>query len=79
MAAVTHSEIERMFPGIQNHTVLEILALKLSIAELEAACLLLQDADEGLVDIKQRSGDRINRLLDILTKSEVRPLDDPDL
>jgi len=38
---------------------------------------LMQDADEGLLGVKQRHGDRINRVLDILAASGYRP-DDPD-
>ena len=76
MATITHDDIVRMFPGIQDHTALEILDTKASVRELEAALQLLQDADEGLIDIKRREGDPINRLLAILSKSEVRPADE---
>lgn len=78
MTAVTHDEIVRLFPGIQDHTVLEILDAKATVGELEAASLLLQNADEGLVDIKQREGDQINRLLNILGSSEIRPEEEGD-
>lgn len=78
MTAVTHDEIVRLFPGIQDHTVLEILDTKATVGELEAASLLLQNADEGLVDIKQREGDQINRLLDIFARSEIRPVEESD-
>lgn len=78
MATVTHDEIVRLVPGIQDHTAVEILDAKVTIHELEAALLLLQNADEGLIDIKQREGDQINRLLNILARSEIRPLVDVD-
>ena len=42
-----------------------------SVAELEAALLLLQDADEGLAEMQREHGDRINRLLAILRRSEI--------
>jgi hypothetical protein len=78
MAIATHDEIVRLFPGMQDHTVLEILAAQATIAELEAASLMLQDADEGLIGVKQRHGDRLSLLLGILAQSEIRPRDDPE-
>lgn len=78
MITVTHDEIVRLFPGIQDHTALEILDTKATVGELEAASLLLQDADEGLVEIKRQEGDQINRLLDILASSEIRPGEEGD-
>ena len=45
--------------------------------DFDTAVALLQDADEGLIGVKQRHGDRINRVLDILAASNFR-LDDPD-
>lgn len=78
MITVTHDEIIRLFPGIQDHTALEILDTKATIGELEAASLLLQDADEGLVDIQQQEGEQINRLLNILSSSEIRPQEEGD-
>ena len=78
MTTVTHDDIVRLFPGIQDHTALEILDTKATVGELEAASLLLQNADEGLIDIKQQEGDQINRLLDILGSSEIRPGEEGD-
>lgn len=78
MASATHDDIVRLFPGMQDHTVLEILATRASVAELEAASLMLQDADEELIEVKQRRGDRLSRLLGILANSEIRPRDDRD-
>ena len=79
MERVTRQDIVRLFPGIQDHTVLEILATKVPIEDVEAAALLLASADEGSVTIRQREGDRINRLLDILRASEIRPLEEAEL
>ena len=76
MGTLTHDDVVRLVPGIQDHTAVEILDTKASVSELEAALLLLQDADEGLIDIKRRESDHINRLLAILSKSEVRPAED---
>lgn len=79
MDTATHQDITRLFPGIQDHTVVEILDTKATLGDVEAALALLQDADEGLIGVKQRHGDRINRVLDILAASDYRPdeLDEP--
>jgi hypothetical protein len=42
-----------------------------SVAQLEAALLLLQDADEGLAEVQREHGDRINRVLAVLRRSEI--------
>lgn len=63
---------------MQDHTVVEIMAMEATVDELDAASLLLQDADEGLIGAKQRHGDRLSRLLAILANSEIRPRDDRD-
>ena len=78
MTSATHDDIARLFPGIQDHTVLEILATEATVSDLEAALLLLQDNDEGLVDVKEHKGSLLNRLLGILANSEVRLRDDLD-
>jgi hypothetical protein len=78
MANATHDDIARLFPGIQDHTVLEILATEPTVDELEAALLLLQDSDEGSIEIRKQKGDLLNHLLGILAKSEIRPRDDAD-
>ncbi len=76
MDTVTRDDVFRLVPGIQDHTALEILDTHVSVDELEAALQLLQGADEGLIDIQRRHGDHINRLLEILKESEIRPADD---
>ena len=75
MDTATQQDIVRLFPGIQDHTVVEILDTKATLGDIEAAVALLQDADEGLIGVKQRHGDSINRVLDILAASYVRPED----
>lgn len=72
MNAATRQDITRLFPGIQDHTVVEILDAGATLGEIEAALALLLDADEGLIGVKQRHGDRINRVLDILAASGYR-------
>jgi hypothetical protein len=72
MDTATRQDIVRLFPGIQDHTVIEILDTRATLGDIEAAVALLQDADEGLIGAKQRHGDRINRVLDILAASDLR-------
>lgn len=77
MNPATHKDVVRLFPGIQDHTVVEILDAHPTLGDVEAVLALMQDADEGLLGVKQRHGDRINRVLDILAASGYRP-DEPD-
>ena len=77
MHAATRKDITRLFPGIQDHTVVEILDANATLGDIEVALALLQDVDEGLVGAKQRHGESINRVLDILVASDYRP-DDVD-
>ena len=72
MNTATRQDIVRLFPGIQDHTVIEILDTQATLGDIEAAVALLQDADEGLIGVRQRHGDRINRVLDILAASDLR-------
>ncbi len=79
MTTATNEDVVRVFPGMQDHTVLEILATKATVDELEAALLLLTNDDEGLIGVKQREGGQLNRLLEILNQSEIRSRMDRDL
>jgi hypothetical protein len=72
MDATIRQDIVRLFPGIQDHTVVEILDTHATLGDIEAAVALLQDADEGLIGVKERHGDRINRVLEILAASGFR-------
>jgi len=78
MVPATHEDIVRIVPGIQDHTIVEILDLQAAVDDLEAAVQLLQNDDEGLIAARQRRGDRINRLVAILRQSELRPADTID-
>jgi len=77
MNPATQKDVVRLFPGIQDHTVVEILDAHPTLGDVEAVLALMQDADEGLLGVKQRHGDRIDRVLDILAASGYCP-DDPD-
>ncbi|MDH5622768.1 MAG: hypothetical protein OEY74_11860 [Gammaproteobacteria bacterium] len=77
MTRATHNDIVRLFPGIQDHTALEIIAMQATINELEAASQLLQDNDDGLIEVKRRKGDRLNLLCGLLAQSEIQLRDEP--
>lgn len=72
MDTATQQDIVRLFPGIEDHTVVEMLDTDATLGDIEAALALMQNADEGLIGVKQRHGDRINRVLDILAASGFR-------
>jgi hypothetical protein len=78
MITATHDDIVRLFPGIQDHTVVEVLATEASVSELEAASLLLGNQDNGLVEAKREAGGKLSRVLDILARAEVMLADDSD-
>ena len=78
MSIATHDDIVRMFPGIEDHTVLEILTMKATVDELDAALMQLTSDDKELIEISQREGGQIHRLLNILNQAEIRPQDDRD-
>jgi len=64
---------------MQDHTVVEILAVEATVNELEGALLSLQgndSNDEKLIDMKKRKGSRLNLLLGILEDSEIQLRDD---
>lgn len=75
MNKATHDDIVRLLPGIQDHTVLEILAVSPSVGEVEAAAMLLADQDEGLVEMKREASATLSALLDILSASEIAPVE----
>ena len=58
--------------------MVEILATKATLSELEAASLLLANQDYGLTDVKRKASGQLSRVLDILAKAEIMPGDDRD-
>ena len=69
MTSVTRADVVKRFPGLPDHTVVEILAMEPTAAELDAMLLLSSDDGEHLIEFKQRDNDRLNRLLAILEAS----------
>ena len=78
MVTATHDDIARLFPGMQDHAITDVLAMGATVNELEAAMLLLQGNDEELIEIKNQKGSRLNILLDILSNSEIQLRDELD-
>jgi arsenate reductase-like glutaredoxin family protein len=78
MTIATHADVCRIFPGLQDHAVVDLLATRPSIAELEAASQMLQDDDESLIEIKQRKSDRLNNLVAILSHAQLQAADNHD-
>jgi len=79
MTIATHKDIQDVFPGIQDHAAVEILDLKATVDELEAVLALLASDDKGLIEVKQREGGQIHRLLNILNSAGVAPVQDRDI
>jgi arsenate reductase-like glutaredoxin family protein len=78
MTIATHADVCRLFPGLQDHAVVDLLATRPSIAELEAVSQMLQDDDESLIEIKQQKGDRLNHLVAILSHAQLQAADNHD-
>lgn len=74
MHAATHEDVYRLFPGIQDHAVVDLLETQPTVGELEAASQLLEGNDERLIVVKQQSGDRLNHLVAILVDAQVEPV-----
>lgn len=76
MTIAKQDDIVRLLPGIQDHSIVELLAMQATLDELEAALQLLQDNDAGLIEIKRQKGDRVNLVCGILEHSDVQLPDD---
>jgi hypothetical protein len=78
MSIATHKDIVQVFPGIHDHAAVEILEMQATVDELEAALALLTSDDKDLIDIKQREGGQIHRLLNILNQADIQAVLDRD-
>ena len=66
MKIATREDVIAVFPDLQDHAVVEILDMKASVEDLEAALGLLMSDDKDLIEVRQREGGKIHRLLNIL-------------
>lgn len=78
MTRATRKEVLAVFPGLDDHTVVEILDMRATVDELEAALTILTSDDKELIAIKRREGGEIHRLLNILTEAGVEPTTEQD-
>jgi hypothetical protein len=78
MTIATHDDIARLFPGISDHVILEILETGSTLSELEAALVSMTDDGEDLIEIQQREGTKIHRLLSILNQADIEMPADRD-
>jgi len=78
MTTATRDDIVRIFPGIQDHAALEILDMRATVNELEAALVQLTSDDKEIIDIQHREGDQIHRLVSILNQAQIVPQNDHD-
>lgn len=79
MTIATHNDILSVFPGVQDHAVVEILEMKATVDELEAALAVITSDDKDLIEIKQREGGQIHRLLNILNEAGIAAVQDRDV
>ncbi len=77
MATATRRDIVSLIPELEDHSVVEILGMGATVAEIDAALVALAGDDESLVGIEHRAGDRLHRLLAILSRSGIEPEEDP--
>lgn len=78
MTHAVQKDILRIFPGLPDHAVTRVEAMQATVAELDAAMLLLSSDDADLIELKAREGDRLNQLVGILQQAGVEPADEPD-
>ena len=78
MTAATQKDITRIFPNLADHAVSRIEDMNATVAELDAAMLMLFSDDVDLIEQKQQEGDRLNHLIAILQAAGVEASDDRD-
>lgn len=78
MRIAMHKDIVNVFPGIEDHAAVEIMDLKATVEELEAALAVITSNDKDLIGVKQREGGQIHRLLLILNQSGIAAAQDRD-
>ncbi|MDJ0940373.1 MAG: hypothetical protein QNJ00_11480 [Woeseiaceae bacterium] len=71
MTTATRKDILDVFPGLQDHALVEILEMNVTIEDLEATLAVMTSDDEDLIDVKQRESARIHGLLRILSQEGI--------
>jgi hypothetical protein len=78
VSIATRKDVISVFPDLQDHAVVEILDMKASVEDLEAALGVLMSDDKDLIEVRQREGGQIHRLLNILNQAGVQEALDRD-
>jgi hypothetical protein len=78
MKIATREDVIAAFPALQDHAVVEILDMKASVEDLEATLGLLMSDDKNLIEVRQREGGQIHRLLNILNQAGIQEALDRD-
>ena len=78
MTLANQKDITRIFPNLPDHAVSKIEDMNATVAELDAAMLMLFSDDVDLIEQKQQEGDRLNHLIAILQAAGVEAPDDRD-
>jgi len=76
MTTASRNDILRIFPDLPDHAVSKIEDMQATVAELDAALLMLSADEEELIERKQREGNRLNHLMAILNQAGVEAPDD---
>ena len=76
MNEATQKDILRIFPSLPDHAVSKIEDMKATVAELDAAMLMMFSDDVDLIEQKQEDGQRLNHLVAILNAAGVEAPDD---
>ncbi len=71
MTIATRKDIVDVFPGLEDHAVVEILGMEATTEDLEAALAVLSSDDKDLIDVQHREGTAIHRLMNILSRAGV--------
>ena len=79
MKIATHNDILAVFPGIQDHAAVEIMEMKATVEDLEAALAVITSDDLDLIEFKRREGGQIHRLLNILDQAGIAAAQDRDV
>jgi len=79
MTSATAKDIARLLPNANDHAIHEIVKSGATIAELDAAVLLLQGDDESTRNIRNEFGDRLTSLVNILMDADILPLDGSEI
>jgi hypothetical protein len=78
MNIATREDVISLFPDLQDHALIEILDMKVSVEDLEAALGVLMSDDKNLIEVRQREGGQIHRLLNILDQAGIQAAPDRD-